>query len=124
MNPVGFGHIRFRSWDHPGVREPSQLTAGERFAERAIAFFGSWTFVIYQTLVVITWMFLNVCGWHYQWDPYPFILLNLAFSTQAAYAAPLVMIAQKRNAQIAGERSAHDHQMLLAVIRHFDIKVD
>lgn len=98
---------------HPGVRAADELTLGERVADKTVQFFGSWPFVIWQTAVVVVWMFLNTWhGWHYAWDTYPYILLNLAFSTQAAYAAPLVMIAQRRNAQVADERSAHDHELL------------
>lgn len=98
---------------HPGVRATHELTFGERIADKVVNVFASWTFVLAQTGFVIVWMFLNTWhGWQFAWDAYPFILLNLAFSTQAAYAAPLVMIAQKRNAQIAGERADHDHDLL------------
>ncbi len=64
---------------------------------------GSWSFIIIQTLIVIVWMTLNIVGIFMQWDPYPFILLNLLFSTQAAYAAPIIMMSQNR----AGERDRH-----------------
>jgi uncharacterized membrane protein len=57
---------------------------------------GSWTFIILQTVLVILWMGLNVIGFMYHWDVYPFILLNLLFSTQAAYAAPIIMMSQNR----------------------------
>ncbi len=57
---------------------------------------GSWKFIIIQTLIVLLWMILNIVGWMYHWDVYPFILLNLLFSTQAAYAAPIIMMAQNR----------------------------
>jgi uncharacterized membrane protein len=101
---------------HPGVRTKDELSLGERAADRAVTFFGSWPFVIWQTVIVLAWMFLNTWhGWHYAWDGYPYILLNLAFSTQAAYAAPLVMIAQRRNAQIASERAEHDHRQLYRI---------
>lgn len=116
--------IRFRSWRHPGVSTGDTLTLGERVADQVVDFFASWNFVIGQTFFVAVWMFLNTWhGWHYMWDTYPFILLNLSFSTQAAYAAPLVMIAQKRNAQIAGERSEYDHTLLMRIARHLGISV-
>lgn len=67
-----------------------------RVAERIARFFGSGTYLMYQTIVVIVWILLNVGGFWWNWDPYPFILLNLAFSTQAAYAAPLILLAQNR----------------------------
>ena len=70
-----------------------------RGAERAARFFGTPQYIVGQTLVVIGWILLNVVAVAYQWDPYPFILLNLAFSTQAAYAAPLILLAQTRQAE-------------------------
>jgi uncharacterized membrane protein len=57
---------------------------------------GSWTFIIYQSIFVVIWMALNLVGFIYHWVAYPFILLNLIFSTQAAYAAPIIMMAQNR----------------------------
>ena len=57
---------------------------------------GSWRFIIIQTVLVAIWMILNVVGFMHHWDVYPFILLNLLFSTQAAYAAPIIMMAQNR----------------------------
>jgi uncharacterized membrane protein len=69
-----------------------------RAAERAARFFGTPQYIIGQTLVVIAWITLNSVAIVSDWDPYPFILLNLAFSTQAAYAAPLILLAQTRQA--------------------------
>jgi uncharacterized membrane protein len=70
-----------------------------RAAERAARFFGTPQYIVGQTLVVIVWIALNGVAIGYHWDPYPFILLNLAFSTQAAYAAPLILLAQTRQAE-------------------------
>jgi uncharacterized membrane protein len=70
-----------------------------RGAERAARFFGTPQYIVGQSLVVIAWIALNGIAIGYQWDPYPFILLNLAFSTQAAYAAPLILLAQTRQAE-------------------------
>jgi uncharacterized membrane protein len=69
-----------------------------RAAERAARFFGTPQYIIGQTIVVIAWIALNSVALMAHWDPYPFILLNLAFSTQAAYAAPLILLAQTRQA--------------------------
>src|ERR687896_996579 len=69
-----------------------------RFAEAIARFLGTGRFLAVQTVVVIVWIALNVFAVRLQWDPYPFILLNLAFSTQAAYAAPLILLAQNRQA--------------------------
>ena len=67
-----------------------------RLSERLARFLGTGKFLFWQTLIVISWITLNVLGVVHKWDPYPFILLNLAFSTQAAYAAPLILLAQNR----------------------------
>jgi uncharacterized membrane protein len=69
-----------------------------RRAEQAARFFGTPQYIVGQSLVVVAWVILNAIGWSLKWDPYPFILLNLAFSTQAAYAAPLILLAQTRQA--------------------------
>ncbi len=67
-----------------------------RFSESLARFMGTGTFLFWQTVLVITWITINLVAVSYRWDPYPFILLNLAFSTQAAYAAPLILLAQNR----------------------------
>jgi uncharacterized membrane protein len=69
-----------------------------RRAERAARFFGTPQYILGQTIVVIVWIAINAAAAGLRWDPYPFILLNLAFSTQAAYAAPLILLAQTRQA--------------------------
>jgi uncharacterized membrane protein len=69
-----------------------------RRAEKLARFFGTPQYILAQTLVVIVWLILNSLALSFRWDPYPFILLNLAFSTQAAYAAPLILLAQTRQA--------------------------
>lgn len=60
---------------------------------------GSWTFIIVQSVILALWIALNVIAWIEHWDPYPFILLNLALSFQAAYAAPFIMISQNRQTE-------------------------
>jgi Protein of unknown function (DUF1003) len=82
--------------DHHGAF--GQDAFGRR-AERAARFFGTPQYIFGQTIVVILWIALNAVAIGYHWDPYPFILLNLAFSTQAAYAAPLILLAQTRQAE-------------------------
>ena len=69
-----------------------------RFAEAIARFLGTGRFLAVQTIIVVVWIALNVFAVRLRWDPYPFILLNLAFSTQAAYAAPLILLAQNRQA--------------------------
>ena len=70
---------------------------GQKLADSVANGMGSWKFIIWQTIIVAAWMILNVVliATH-RWDPYPYILLNLVFSTQAAYAAPIIMMAQNR----------------------------
>jgi uncharacterized membrane protein len=67
-----------------------------RLSERIARFLGTGRFLAVQTVLVAVWIGLNLVAWSGRWDPYPFILLNLAFSTQAAYAAPLILLAQNR----------------------------
>ena len=69
-----------------------------KFAEAIARFLGTGRFLAVQTIIVVVWIGLNVFAVRLRWDPYPFILLNLAFSTQAAYAAPLILLAQNRQA--------------------------
>jgi uncharacterized membrane protein len=69
-----------------------------RAAERTARFFGTPQYILGQTVIVIAWIAVNAIAVGLRWDPYPFILLNLAFSTQAAYAAPLILLAQTRQA--------------------------
>jgi uncharacterized membrane protein len=70
-----------------------------RRAEAAARFFGTPQYILGQTIAVVVWIALNAVAIVHHWDPYPFILLNLAFSTQAAYAAPLILLAQTRQAE-------------------------
>ncbi len=71
---------------------------GERVADGVTGFLGSWRFIVIQTCIVALWLLLNIVLLTQPFDPYPFILLNLAFSTQAAYAAPLILLAGNRAA--------------------------
>ena len=83
-----------------------------RGAERTARFFGTPQYIVGQTIVVLVWIALNSLALSFRWDPYPFILLNLAFSTQAAYAAPLILLAQTRQAdrdKAAEERVERRH---------------
>ncbi|GEE02077.1 membrane protein [Gordonia spumicola] len=66
------------------------------YAERVARFLGTGRYLLIQTVIVVVWILLNIGVFAFEWDPYPFILLNLAFSTQAAYAAPLILLAQNR----------------------------
>jgi uncharacterized membrane protein len=80
-------------------KHTEDMTFGQRLADSVATGMGSWRFIIIQTVIVVVWMTLNVIGFVYHWDVYPYILLNLLFSTQAAYAAPIIMMAQNRQNQ-------------------------
>jgi uncharacterized membrane protein len=105
---------------HQGEHEHLHGAFGaDRFgaiAEGVARFFGTPRYILGQTIVVIAWIALNGAAIGFRWDPYPFILLNLAFSTQAAYAAPLILLAQTRQADRdkAHEEAAAKHREELA----------
>ncbi len=79
-------------------RDLEKRTVGDRAADWVASFMGSWKFIIIQTIFVVVWIILNLFAFQKGWDPYPFILLNLLFSTQASYAAPIIMMSQNRQA--------------------------
>ena len=82
---------------HPvNVKMDDEAPLGARIADRVTGYLGSWRFIIIQTVVVAVWLIGNLYLLSKPFDPYPFILLNLAFSTQAAYAAPLILLAGNR----------------------------
>ena len=82
-----------------------------RFAERLARFLGTGRYIVGQTIMVILWITLNLAAVSLRWDPYPFILLNLAFSTQAAYAAPLILLAQNRQADRDKDEIERDREV-------------
>jgi uncharacterized membrane protein len=82
-----------------------------RLAERLARYLGTGRYLAFQTLIVVVWITLNLVGASLRWDPYPFILLNLAFSTQAAYAAPLILLAQNRQADRDRAEIERDREM-------------
>jgi uncharacterized membrane protein len=87
--------------DHPPVANVNdlfegKLTFGQRAADRVAKVVGSWKFIIIQTVILAAWAVLNVVAWTQHWDPYPFILMNLFLSLQAAYTAPMLMMSQNR----------------------------
>ena len=76
--------------------DDERLTVGQRVADAVADTIGSWRFIIIQSLILAVWIVANVIGFVQQWDPYPFILLNLMLSFQAAYAGPVIMMSQNR----------------------------
>jgi uncharacterized membrane protein len=99
-------HIQFPTFkhDHPPVINVNKefderLTLGQRIADKVATTMGSWRFIISQALLMIVWITLNLVAWFYHWDIYPFVLLNLAMSAQAAFATPLIMMSQNRQSE-------------------------
>jgi uncharacterized membrane protein len=96
-----------RNWHEKHLHDRS---FGERIADTVAQGMGSWRFIIIQTVIVVVWMAGNILGVVLHWDPYPFILLNLLFSTQAAYSAPIIMMSQNRAAQRDKAEAEHQWQ--------------
>jgi uncharacterized membrane protein len=92
-------------------RPRPEVTLGERIADSVAATMGSWRFIIIQSVILLIWIVLNLTAYVQQWDPYPFILLNLALSFQAAYAAPFIMMSQNRQAAIDRAAAEHDYDI-------------
>ena len=99
--------INYKTWHE---KHFASLGFGSRLADSVAQGMGSWKFIIIQTLFVIVWMGLNLVGYVYHWDAYPFILLNLVFSTQAAYAAPIIMMSQNRQSERDRIQAQADYQ--------------
>jgi len=88
-----------------------QLTFGQRLADRFAEVIGSWRFIVIQSALLAVWITLNVTAYIYHWDPYPFILLNLALSFQAAYAAPIIMMSQNRQSEKDHLQAKNDYEV-------------
>ena len=96
-----------------GPEPAERSTVGERFADAVARIVGSWPFVIGQSALLVLWIILNITAFIQRWDPYPFILLNLALSFQAAYTAPIIMMSQNRQAAIDRDAAQHDYEVNL-----------
>ena len=101
---------------HAPVRNLNEILAeeqtfGQRAADWTTSIMGSWSFIVVQSLVIVVWVVLNMVAWTRHWDPYPFILLNLFMSLQAAYTAPIIMMSQ--NSQAMRDRlEAHNDYLI------------
>jgi CRP/FNR family cyclic AMP-dependent transcriptional regulator len=91
--------------------EEEQMTLGQRVADRVADTIGSWPFIIIQTFILTVWIILNFTAWINHWDPYPFILLNLMLSFQAAYSGPVIMMSQNRQSDKDRLAAEIDHQV-------------
>ncbi|MEZ4656166.1 MAG: DUF1003 domain-containing protein [Caldilineaceae bacterium] len=117
---------------HPPVQDVNavfaeQLSPGQRMADWVANTMGSWAFILIQSVILTVWVIFNVIAWMRHWDPYPFILMNLVLSMQAAYAAPIIMMSQNR--QAAKDRIEAHHDFLVnqkaeeeirAIMEHLD----
>ena len=101
--------------DHQPAQNPpqSRVSLGDRVADTVAATMGSWRFIIIQSTILFLWVLLNVVAFVKHWDPYPFILLNLMLSFQAAYAAPIIMMSQNRQAITDRQEAKHDYEVNL-----------
>ncbi len=86
------------------------LKYGQILADKLALGMGSWPFITAQSVIIVIWVALNFIGFIYHWDPYPFILLNLLFSVQAAYAAPVIMMSQNRQSERDRHQALNDYR--------------
>jgi uncharacterized membrane protein len=86
--------------EKPAHKMSHDIKWGDKIADKVTKIVGSWRFLIIQSTLLLLWLVLNITGYIYKWDPYPFILLNLVLSFQAAYTAPVIMMSQNRQAEI------------------------
>ena len=98
----------------------NNLTYGERLADTVANIMGSWQFIIYQTLIVMLWLGLNVIGFVYHFDPFPFIFLNLVLSLMSTYSAPVIMMAQNRQGARDREQATRDYETNLEAKREIE----
>lgn len=92
------------------VDSPAELTLGQKVSDQVAKAVGSWKFIIGQTICIIGWISFNSIN-NIPWDPYPFILLNLILSFQAAYTAPAIMMSQNRQADIDRHQANNDFEV-------------
>lgn len=98
-----------RPASHKITGEPRSF--GERISDAVTSLMGSWKFIIIQASLLILWIAINIIGWIQAWDPYPFILLNLVLSFQAAFTAPIIMMSQNRQSIIDRQRAENDFEI-------------
>src|SRR5437588_1532385 len=111
-------HFKFPKFkhEHPPVIDVNEvaderMTIGQRVADKVASTVGSWRFIIIMSILLLAWLILNSVAWIFHWDSYPFILLNLALSFQAAYAAPFIMMSQNRQAAIDRAAAQTDYHI-------------
>ena len=122
MSIAPIDHVRLSAADHERLRQlrthgPARhppehaKSTGALVADFVAATVGSWRFIIIQSVILGIWIIFNIVGFIAAWDPYPFILLNLVLSFQAAYAAPIIMMSQNRQGEIDRRHAEHDYRI-------------
>ena len=112
LNPDDYERLRKLRGERPArVALKHPLTHGALIADWVAKTVGSWHFIIIQSIVLGIWIVLNGLAFIWHWDPYPFILLNLVLSFQAAYAAPIIMMSQNRQSEIDRRHAEHDYRI-------------
>jgi len=96
---------------NPQEEYEKKASVGDRLADSIASFMGSWKFIMIQSSVILSWMTLNVVAFIHHWDPYPWILLNLIFSIQAAFSSPLIMMTQNRQEAKDRIRAENDYKV-------------
>lgn len=86
-------------------------TTGQRVSDAVAEVVGSWKFIIIQSALLVLWIMVNLLAWVNHWDPYPFILLNLMLSFQAAFTAPIIMMSQNRQNSIDRQKAENDYSV-------------
>ena len=99
--------FHFKTWHE---KHEESLTYSQLLADKLALGMGSWTFIIAQTILIFIWIIVNIIALVNHWDPYPFILLNLLFSVQAAYAAPIIMMSQNRQSERDRHQASDDYK--------------
>lgn len=102
-------------------------TLGQKISDKVTNIVGSWAFIITQSIILFFWILINILAWMNAWDPYPFILLNLVLSFQAAFTAPIIMMSQNRQNEIDRKRAENDYHINVKAeleIEHLQEKMD
>lgn len=99
--------------EHPATVLPPPATLGQHLADAVARAMGSWTFIAVQSVAIVVWIAFNTLRGSHAWDVYPFILLNLLLSFQAAYTAPAIMMSQNRQSEIDRQRAENDYEVNL-----------
>jgi uncharacterized membrane protein len=105
------GAVRQNKDGQPIMPSKKNASPSARAADRVTAIVGSWWFLGIQSVILMLWVYLNIIAWVYHWDPYPFILLNLTLSFQAAFTAPVILMSQNRQSEIDRQRTEYDYMI-------------